>query len=284
MQCLSRGVFSPRCFFSERTRSHKRTAFCVVAVQAASGGYGNDSSAHLDGCGFAADRDRALKRSAGSAVAVHRSICQKNGNRFAIAADGNRVAHGNRAFERARLGIAAFHGRGVFENGNDAVGMEGHSSEYKSSDEDFFHNALPAVRVTHALLAITALAVGIAVNHRLLAVDHGWLRVVNWGRAHLLVRLHIHRLRLIIGHWPRVIDRRGSRIDGRRVNGGALALVVVVVEARAIPKGESPGTGLCEASQGECDGGYEQDYFFHRICRVENILRGIFIWSNLRAC
>ena len=282
--CLSRGAFSPRGFFSERTRPHKRTAFCVIAVQAASCGYSDDASAHLDGCGFAADRDRALKRSAGGTVAVHGPICQKHGNCFSIAADRNRVAHGNRAFERAGLGIAAFHGRGVFENGNDAVGMERHSGDQKGGNDGLFHKALPAVRVTHALLAIAALAVGIAVNHGLLAVDHGGLRVVNRCGAHLLVRLHVNRLRLIIGHRPRVIDRRGGRIDGRRVNGGALALVVVVVEARAISECESPGTGLCEGSQGECDGGYEKDCFFHRICRVQNMLMGIFIRSNLRAC
>ena len=223
-----------------------------------------------------------MEGSTGGAVAVHSSICQKHGNRFAIAADGNPIAHGDRAFERTRLGIAALDGGGVFENSNHAIGMEGHSGDQKGGDEGLSHKALPAVRVTHALLAIAAVAVGISVNHRLLAIDDGWLCVVNRSGAHLLVRLHIHRLWLIIGHWPLVIHGSRSSIDRRRVNGGALALVVVaVVEARAIPKRESPRTSLRKGPQSEGDGGYKEDCFFHRICRVGEIISGICRASNL---
>jgi hypothetical protein len=41
---------------------------------------------------------------------------------------------------------------------------------------------------------------------------------------------------------------------------------------------------LREGSQGESDGGYEESCFFHRVCRFENMLRGIFFRSNLRPC
>ena len=69
----------------QRTRPRIRAAFYVVAVQAALGGDGDDSAAHLDSCGLAANRERA--------------------------------------FERTGLGIAAFDGGGVFEDSNDAVCM-----------------------------------------------------------------------------------------------------------------------------------------------------------------
>ncbi len=117
------------------------------------------------------------------------------------------------------------YGGGVFEDGDDAVGVEWHGGEEKCGEGGFFHG-LPAGRVDRS--AVAAAVVVLADHDRFGAVNDG-LRIV--GRAHLLVGLHVDGLRPgIHDRGARIVDRGGDDIRGNGVNrrAGLLALVFMV--------------------------------------------------------
>ena len=114
--------------------------------------------------------------------------------------------------------------------------------------------------------------------------DHDWLRAVNdglrvVGRAHLLVGLHVDRLRPgIHDRWARVVDRGGGDIRGNGINRRASLPALVVVKAGAVAELETPRIGVsCGAeSEGGGDDG-EEDEFFHGCWWLnfrENSMRG----------
>jgi hypothetical protein len=83
--------------------------------------------------------------------------------------------------------------------------MEWQGGEKQSKKREFSHE-LPAVVVT-AILATLAMVVGSTIDHRLVAVIHSRLRVVNWRWLHALIRLHIDSLGLIVCHRACVVNR-----------------------------------------------------------------------------
>ena len=112
--------------FLSRTRTHIRAAFCIVAVHAALGGDGDHTAADLNCAGLAADRDGALEGAVLRVVTLDGAVADEHGNRLAVAPDIEGVVDGDRAFVGAIRGVAAFDGGGVFEDGDDAVGVEWH--------------------------------------------------------------------------------------------------------------------------------------------------------------
>ena len=118
--------FARRVRISSRTRSHVGTGFGVVAVHAAFGGDGDDTAADLNRAGFAADRDGALEGAVLRVVTLDGAVAEKHGDRLSVASDIKGVVNGDRAFVGAIRGVAAFDGGGVFEDGDDAVGVEWH--------------------------------------------------------------------------------------------------------------------------------------------------------------
>jgi len=144
--------------------------------------------------------------------------------------------------------------------------MEWQGGEKQSKKREFSHE-LPAVVVT-AILATLAMVVGSTIDHRLVAVIHSRLRVVNWRWLHALIRLHIDSLGLIVCHRACVVNRLLHHIGWRRINWGTVALLMVIVspvKAGSFTEAESPRTGLREGTQSECGCCDEEGDFFHNV-------------------
>ena len=109
-----------------RTRSHVGAIARIVAVHAALGGDDDHAAADLNRAGLAADRDGALEGAVLRVVTLDGAVAEKHGDRLSVAPDIEGVVDGNRAFIGAVRGVAAFDGGGVFEDGDDAVGVEWH--------------------------------------------------------------------------------------------------------------------------------------------------------------